>query len=185
MDDYFTDTINNSVATVLEGKYPHKTILLFAKLETYEDTPIFIPVHITEEAVKLITRKLSGNSGPGGTNSEALQRWLVKFREDSTRLCNSVEACIDLLDNGSLPWAAYRAFMSSRLIMLYKQPDVCPVGVGNTCRRLFTKIVLKVTGPEETMAYQDDQMCDGLKTGINGAFHRFQSIWDEKSTTKD
>ena len=41
-------------------------------LETYEETPIFIPVNITEEAVISVARKLSGSSGPGGTDSEAL-----------------------------------------------------------------------------------------------------------------
>ena len=41
-------------------------------LETNEETPIFIPVNITEEAVILVARKLSGSSGPGGTDSEAL-----------------------------------------------------------------------------------------------------------------
>ena len=43
--------INQTVASVLEGKYTCKTIPSCATLETYEETPIFIPVDITEEAV--------------------------------------------------------------------------------------------------------------------------------------
>ena len=35
------------------------------------------------------------------------------------------------------------------------------------------------------MACQDDHLCAGLKAGINGAVQGVQSIWDEKSTTKD
>ena len=38
-----------------------------------------------------------------------------------------------------------------RLIALDKQPGVRPVGVGETWRLIFAKIVLKVTGPETTM----------------------------------
>ena len=51
----------------------------------------FIPVDIMEESVESVARKLSGSSGPGGTDSEALQGWLVKFGEDITRLSTSVE----------------------------------------------------------------------------------------------
>ena len=64
-------------------------------LETYEETPIFIPVDITEEAVELVPLKLSGSSGPGDMDSEALQGWILKFGEDSTRLRTSVETFFD------------------------------------------------------------------------------------------
>ena len=94
--------------------------------------PTFIPVYITEEAVELVAHKLSGSSGPGGTDSEVLQGWLLKFGEDSTRLRTSVETFVDWLDNGSPPWAAYCAFMFVRLIMLDKQPVMRPVSVGET-----------------------------------------------------
>ena len=68
-----------------------KTILSCDTLETYEETPIFIPVDITEEAVESVAQKLSGNSGPGGTDSETLHVWILKCGEDSTRLLTSVE----------------------------------------------------------------------------------------------
>ena len=92
---------------------------------------------------------------------------------------------MDGLANGSLPWAAYRAFMSGRLIALEIQPGVRPVGVGETWRRLFANILLKVTGSEATMACQDDHMRAGLKAGINGAIHGVQALWDENSTTEN
>ena len=63
--------------------------------------------------------------------------------------------------------------------MLDEQPGVLPVGVGETWRRLFAKIVLKVTGIEVTMLCQDDHLCDGLKAGIDGAVHGVQAIWYE------
>ena len=66
--------------------------------------------------------------------------------------------------------------MSGLLIALDKQYGVCPVGVGETWRRIFDKIMLKVTGPEATMVCQDDQTCSGLKAGIDGAIHGVQAI---------
>ena len=154
-------------------------------LETYEETPIVFPVDITEEVVESVARKLSGRSGPGGTASESQQVCLLKFGENSTRLCTNVETFFSWLANGSLPCAAYRAFMSGCLIALDKQPGVCLVGVGKTWRHLFAKIVLKVTGPEAIMTCQDDQLCAGLKAGIYGAIHGVQALWGENLSTEE
>ena len=46
-------------------------------------------------------------------------------------------------------------------------------------------IVLKVTVPESTMACQYDQLCAGLKAGIDGATHGVQALWDKKSTMEE
>ena len=75
--------------------------------------------------------------------------------------------------------------MSGRLIALEKQPGVCPDGFRESWIRLFAKILLKVTGPEATMACKDNQLCAGPKVGIDGAVHEVQAIWDEKLTTED
>ena len=101
-----------------------------ATLETYKKRPIFIPVKITEESVESVARKGSGSSVPGGTESEALQGWILKFGEDSTRLLTSIETFFDWLANGGPPWADYRALMSGRIIAPDKQPGVRPVGLG-------------------------------------------------------
>ena len=133
----------------------------------------------------MVSRKILESSGPGGMDSEALQIWLIKFMEDITRLLTSLETFIHWLANGSPHWLAYCSFMSIRLIALDKQLGVRMVGVRETWRRLFTNIVLKVTRLEATMACQDDQLCDGLKAGINGVVHGVQTIWDEYLTTED
>ena len=92
---------------------------------------------ITEDAVESIGRKLSGSAGPGGTYSEALQGWLLKFGDYSKKNRISVESFVDWLVNQNPPWAAYRAFMSSRLVASDNLPGVCPVGLGETWCRLF------------------------------------------------
>ena len=151
----------------------------------YEETPIFIPVDITEEAVESVARKFLGRSGPGGTNSEALQGWLLKFGDDSTRLRNSIENFVDWLSNGSPPCVAYLSCMSVWLIAIDKQPGILLFGVGETCQRLFDNIVLKVTVPEEEILCQDDQMCARLKAVTNRAIHRVQALWEETFSTKE
>ena len=134
-----TGMINETVALVFEGKHPSKIIPSCATLETYEETPIFIPVNITEEAVESVAQKLLGSSVPGGPDSEALQEWLMKSGEDSTRLCTRLKTFVNWLANGSPPCAAYRAFMSGHLIDIDKNPGVRPVVVGETWWYLFTR----------------------------------------------
>ena len=77
-------TINKTVTQVFEGKHPSKIIPSCNTLETYEETPIFITLDITDEAVESVARKLLGSSGPGVTYFETLQGWLLNFGENST-----------------------------------------------------------------------------------------------------
>ena len=90
-----TGMINETATSVLEGKHPSEKLPSCATLETYKETPIFILVDITGKAVELVAHKLPGSSGPGGTELEALQGWLLKCGEDSTRLLTSVETFVD------------------------------------------------------------------------------------------
>ena len=79
---------------------------------------------------------------------------------------------------GGLP-----CIISGCLVVLYKQPCVRLVGVVETWRRIFAKILLKVTVPKATMTFQDYQLCARLKAEIDGAVNIVQAIWDGNSTT--
>ena len=75
--------------------------------------------------------------------------------------------------------------MSGRPIVLDKQTGMRPVGVGETWRHLFDKIVLKVMGLEATVECQDEQIFAGLKAGIDSKVHGVKAIWDKNLTTED
>ena len=90
---------------------------------------IFIQVYITKDVVNSVEWKLSGSAGHGGIDLEALQGWLLKYRDDSKKLHISVEYFVDWLANQSPPWSAYKAFMYGRLLVLNKQPGIRPVTV--------------------------------------------------------
>ena len=87
--------INETVVSVLAVKYPHKKNPACSTLEAYNKMPIFIPMGITEDVVKSVVRKLSGISGPGGMDSEALQGWLLKSGEDNKKILTSVEIFVN------------------------------------------------------------------------------------------
>ena len=69
------------------------------------------------------------------------------------------------------PWAAYRAMMSCRLIVLEKSPGIRPVGIGETWRRLLAKCLLRVTGQEAKAACGTEHLEGGAEAGIEGAIH--------------
>ena len=72
--------------------------------------------------------------------------------------------------------------MYGRLITLDKQTDVCLVGIRENWKHIFAKCVLKFTGYKVTNACLDEQICDGLKAGIDRAIHRILDIWDVNSS---
>ena len=89
-------------------------------LDSYNKTPIFTLVEITEDVVKSVARKVLGSSGPVGTDLEAIQGWLLKFGDDIKRICTSFETSVVWISNKSPTWAAYFAFMSACLVVHYK-----------------------------------------------------------------
>ena len=95
-----------------------------------------------------------------------LQHRILQFDAASAELRQIVSDFVLWLGNGRPPWAAYRALMSGRLIVLDKQPGIRPVGVGETWRRLMAKCLMKVAKPEAKSAYGTTQLAGGLEAGI-------------------
>ena len=114
-----------------------------------------------------------------------LQHWLLRFGAASAELRLIIGDFVEWLGNGRPPWAAYRALMSGRLIALYKQPGISPVGVGETWRRMMAKCLLKVAGPEAKSACGTRQLAGGLEAGIEGAIHGMRILWDKHKKEED
>ena len=87
-------------------------------LYVYNETPIFITIYITEDVKIMVARKLLGTFITGGTDSEALQRWILKSEKDRKILCTSVEIFVIWIAIQSSPWTEYRAHMSGSLIAI-------------------------------------------------------------------
>ena len=82
--------MDETVASVLAGNHPHDPSPPFY-VGGERQKPNFIPVDITEDVIKSVAQKILGSSGPGGTDSEYLQGWLLKFGQDSKKLRTSVK----------------------------------------------------------------------------------------------
>jgi hypothetical protein len=67
------------------------------------------------------------------------------------------------------PWAAYRALKAGQLVSLDKCPGVRPVGIRESWDRLTAKCILFIAGGKTKEEYGVDQLCAGLKAGIEVA----------------
>ena len=166
------------VLDVLKSKHPEAVIPQPETLEDYDTVPSFTPLDITACTIESVARRMSGGAGPGGVDSMALQGWLLRFGKESIGLREAIASFTCWMANDSPPWAAYRAFMSNRLIALDKCPGVRPVGVGEVWRRLFAKSVIKVAGRQAKSACGTSQLCAGLEAGIEGAVHAVNALWE-------
>ena len=73
--------------------------------------------------------------------------------------------------NSSPPWAAYRALMTCRLVVIDKSPGVRPVGIGGVLRQALAKLFMRAAGDQANMACGNLQLCAGLEAGIEGVRH--------------
>ena len=142
-----------------------------AAFEEYEDVPKTVLLDFTEDDVTWVASRLSGGAGALGAEAMELQSWLLRFGCASEELRVVVASLADLMANFSPSWAAYRALMSCRLVALDKRAGVRPVGIGETLRRAFTKLVMRAAGEQAKTACVNLQLCAGLKAGIEGATH--------------
>ena len=118
---------------VLRSKHVEAQTLTAASLDLYPDRPPELtPVDITDDTVTEFVGRLSRGAGPGETDSVSLQHWILHFRSASRELRLIVGDFTEWMGNGRLPWSAFRALMSGRLIALDKQPGIRLVGVGET-----------------------------------------------------
>jgi hypothetical protein len=154
-------------------------------MEDYDTLPDFVDLDITEDVVEQVARRLSGSAGPGGSDAQAIQHWLLRFGGASGELRRAVAGLVEWMANDFPPWAAYRALKAGRLIALDKCPGVRPVGIGEVWNRLNAKCVLLVSLDEAKEACGVDQLCSGLEAGIEGAIHAMRLLWQSHSAEEE
>jgi hypothetical protein len=169
MPDDIDEKSGDSVAEVLDSKHPDAR------------TPAALsPLHQCNTAPEKVAPRLSGGAGVGGTNSHALQHWLLRFGVASSNLRSVVAKLAEWLSNDFLPWPACRALMGGQLCGTDEGPGggVRPLCIGEIWRRLLAKCLFFVAGSEAKEARGIDQLCAGLEAGIEGGVHAVQNLWE-------
>ena len=156
--------MGDQVMEVLCTKHPGAWTPTAARLYCYTGRPPELTlVDIIDYTVMVVAGRLLGGARPGGMDSVSLQHWLLRFVAASAELRLIFGDFLEWLGNWRLPWVAYRALMSGRLIDLEKHPGIRLVGVGETWQRMMAKFLLKVAGAEAKASCGTTQLVGGLE----------------------
>ena len=69
--------------------------------------------------------------------------------------------------------------MANRLIALNKCPGVRPISIGKTAQRILGKRIILATHLDVEEECRVDQLCSGLREGIEGVIHAMRELLDE------
>ena len=112
-----------------------------------------------------------GSAGISGFDAFQLQGLLLRHGKHSEKLRSSFVKAITRQANQIIAWEEICALKAKRLIALNKLPGVRPIGIGEAPDRCFEKVMSIVTGEDVMDACGADQLCSGVKSGIEGAVH--------------
>jgi hypothetical protein len=178
--DEIDEKSGKRVLEILQSKHPGLRIPDPSAFETYTKVPDAVPVLVSEEAIAITAKQLTGGAGPGGIDSTDLKNWLLRFGLHSEGLRRELAKWAEWLLNGDPSYASIRALNACRLIGLDKEPGVRPVGIGEVFMRCIGKTVTRLTGMDATMACGNYNLCAGLQSGIEGAVHAVLNRWKKR-----
>ena len=110
---------------------------------------------------------------------------LLCYGNHSAHLHDAVAALTRQLANTITPWSDVCALVSNRLIALDKCPGVRPIGIAETLRRVIGKAICSATCADIESLCGVDQLCGGVKSGIEGAIHAMNDQYSQNCTLPD
>lgn len=157
--------LNNDLLTSPDH-FPHSVI--------YDD--------INGDLIKRIALQCRGAAGPSGIDAAGWRRMCSSFKGVSSDLCHALarvarRLCCEFVDPGGLS-----AFVTCRLIALGKNPGVRPIGIGEVCRRIISKAILKIVGNDVLEAAGPLQLCAGQDGGCEAVVHSIRQIFAESDS---
>ena len=113
----------------------------------------------------------NGAAGPSNLDAHCWRRLCTSFHNSSQDLCNSLALFARRLSTSFVDPDGLSSFLACRLIALDKCPEVHPIGICETARRIVLKVILHVmkSGIQEVAGAR--QLCAGQIAGIEAAIH--------------
>ena len=181
--DVVENTSGTTVLDVLHQKHPSAQPPKASSLVPCDVLPLFEVVEITGSHLLFVAHRIQGGAGPGGCDAGHWRDVLLRFGAYSSRLRDAVAALAHRLLNSIVPWEDISALVANCLIALDKCPGVRPIGIGETLRRVICKAVCYATRVDVELACGSDQLCGGVRSGIEGAIHAMTSLFLQHGAT--
>ena len=77
-----------------------------------------------------------------------------------------------------MDWNWIQALLANRLIALDKCPGVHPIGIGETLRRILSKVICFITRSDAEEVCGSSQLCAGVQCSIEGAIHSVRDMFN-------
>ena len=182
--DLLDDSSTTTVMDILCQKHPPPSSD-FVSLLKCDPLPQLEDVQITGSHILCSARRIQGGAGLGGCISCHWRDVLLRYGAHSARLRDAVAALSRRLANTIFPWNDIHALVSNRLIALDKCPGVRPIGIGETLRHIIGKAICSATRGDIESLCGADQLCGGVKSGIEGAIHAMNEMYSQNCTSDD
>ena len=127
--------------------------------------------------IKSIAMSAKGAAGPSGADAADWRRYCSCLKRSSEELCSSLavtarKLCVNFVDPDGIS-----ALVACRLIALNKNPGVHPIGIGEVCRRIINKSILKILHFDVQEAAGSIQLCAGQPGGCEAAIHAARNMF--------
>ena len=149
------------------------------------DTPDVHPVlfeSLDAATIRSATLYTSGAAGPSGLDALGWRRLCTSFKTASSELCQSLALTAKRLCTEFVDPVSIAPHMACRLIALDKNPGVCPIGIGDTARRIIAKAILNITRQDIQEVAGSVQLCAGQISGIEAAVHAVRTLFHREET---
>ena len=176
-----------TVREILKEKHPdakpaNSDILLRNSPDIPENLHYLIFEGISPDDIRQAALHTEGFAGPSGLDAMAWRRLCTAFGESSNGLCEALASFAKRISTSYVDPTGLASYTASRLIPLDKSPGVRPIGVGEVCRRIIGKVIMKYGKDEIRRSVGPLQLCGGFESGCEAAFHAMFSIYEDHET---
>ena len=183
------DKINGkSVRDILKDKHPkgipaaNDVLMNTPSNIQLDNLPVLIFEDISTEDIRHAALHTEGSPGPSGCDAMAWRCFCTAFGEASNGLCAALASFAKRITTSYVDPSCLSAYTASRLIPLDKSPAVRPIGVGEVCRRIVGKVIMKYAKTDLQQAVGPLQLCAGFESGCEAAIHAMSEIFEEEDT---
>ena len=117
-------------------------------------------------------------AGPSDLDVLSWKRMCSSFGKECEDLCKSIASIGRKLCRNYVDPARIEALMASRLIVLSKDPGVCPIGVGEVCHTLIGKAAMVVIRQDVIEITGCQQLCACQKSSCEAIVHCVRELYD-------